>query len=123
MDRPTVLVVDDDPMVTQMLEIIFDLHLEATVIAVQSPIEALRLFSIQPIALLPTDFLMPEMSGLDLLRAVRQGGFRIPVIILTGYFDMMAFVNIEENLAPYEIIVKPWDNGALIDRVKMLIGG
>ena len=37
------------------------------------------------IALVLTDWAMPDMSGTDLVRALRAGGFQAPAIMLSGY--------------------------------------
>jgi DNA-binding NtrC family response regulator len=80
----SILVVDDDPD-----------HLELTLarlrtgghepIGADSPARALELFQSEPLDLLLTDLEMPEMSGLDLLREVKESDPTVPVVVLTGH--------------------------------------
>jgi DNA-binding response OmpR family regulator len=40
-----------------------------------------------PVDLLITDLHMPKLNGLQLIRHIRNSGFNIPVIVITGYGD------------------------------------
>jgi len=122
MTRPTVLVVDDEPLITNMLSMILDLGLDANVITTNSSVEAQKILLNQPISLLVTDYLMPEFNGLHLVRSIREQGLRLPVLLLTGYCDEPELAANNERLKPFEIIVKPWDNEHLIRRIKSLLG-
>ncbi len=78
----TVLVVDDDPTVlgllTRVLEKDFD------VVACQAAREALSLVRQGGFSALVSDVNMPDMSGIELLRAVRDHDPDLPVLLLTG---------------------------------------
>lgn len=79
-----VLVVDDDNFVRDLLrEILLSArHLVATAVDGRDALEQLTPDS--GIDLIISDMDMPGMSGLELLRTLREGGNAIPVIILTG---------------------------------------
>ena len=73
-----------------------------------------------------TDFNMPRMSGLELLREIRIGnaGVKrdIPVIMLSGFDDetlLVAAVNLDAN----GFIPKPVSRGDLIDRLERVVMG
>lgn len=83
--RRRVLVVDDDPIVRVMLEeILAEGGFAAT--AVSGAAEALELLGDgHGFAAVVTDLAMPEKSGLDLLRDLRdRRQYELPVVILTG---------------------------------------
>lgn len=117
MSRPIILVVDDEPLVTQMLSILLELHLEMKVVATNSSLEARDILRQGHISLLLTDYLMPDMNGINLIRALRDEGSTIPVIVLTGYCDEPELAANATVLGPFEVIVKPWSNEHLLQRI------
>ena len=117
MSIPTILLVDDDPMVTQMVSMLLELSMEAIVLTTNDPIEARDILQDKEISLLLTDYLMPELNGINLVRALRKKGSTIPVILLTGYCDEPELTAHAASLAPFEVLVKPWNNEKLLERI------
>jgi len=70
--------------------------------------------------LLILDLLLPGMSGLDILKALRSGGCRTPVLILTAR-DTLADIRRGLNLGGDDYLTKPFDMGELVARCKALI--
>lgn len=84
--RPRLLVVDDEPMMTRMLERVltgrgFDVSTAA------NGTEAMARLTAAPFDLVLSDMVMPQCDGLCLLEAMRTAGICVPVVILTGYAD------------------------------------
>lgn len=117
MNRPLILVVDDEPLVTQMLGMVLELNEYLEVVTTNSPLEARDILRKSRVALLLTDYLMPEINGLELIRILRSGGSTIPAIILTGYCDEPELTANAEMLKPFEILLKPWNNETLVQRI------
>jgi diguanylate cyclase (GGDEF)-like protein len=84
MDKPIVLVVDDDPFFRRFCE---DSLTKAglTVKTAVSGAEALRICEEEPVALLVVDVYMPEMSGIEILEAIKSQRPSIDVVVTTGY--------------------------------------
>ncbi|MGC2061370.1 MAG: SpoIIE family protein phosphatase [Thermodesulfovibrionales bacterium] len=84
----SVLVADDDPLVREMIAIILEdegYHVDTA----ESGAEALEKFnSGDSIGLIVSDMNMPGLDGLGLIRAVRDTGADVPIIILTGNSDV-----------------------------------
>lgn len=82
--NPKILVVDDDPFMTEILSFVlqssgYDVETAA------NGVEAFEKCLFDPeIGLIVSDLNMPEMGGLELIGRLREGGASIPVIILTG---------------------------------------
>lgn len=79
----SLLIVDDNPMVLRWLK----RSLEGgphSIITCASPSEALRQVANGNVRVVVSDISMPEMSGLDLLRQIREFDSDLPVILLTG---------------------------------------
>ncbi|MBK8128848.1 MAG: response regulator [bacterium] len=82
----TILIVEDnDNLRAALITSLQSLHYQVE--AVANGQEALDTLN-QPdhsVALILSDVIMPNMGGLDLLRALRQQGNHIPLILLTGH--------------------------------------
>ena len=77
-----ILIVDDEPLVLEMLRNFLARSHEVATAA--SGTEALRIVPVfQPDVIL-TDMTMPGMSGADLLYALRRAGVTVPVIVMSG---------------------------------------
>ncbi|HBP30345.1 MAG: nitrogen regulation protein NR(I) [Advenella sp.] len=67
---------------------------------------------------LVTDIRMPDMSGIDLLKAIKQRAADLPVIVMTAYTDLDSTVTAFHEGA-FDYLVKPFDVNeavALIER-------
>lgn len=86
MDRYKVLVIDDHPIVLQGLRTLITHPFEVTA-STSSPREALELLKTQDFDILVTDYQMPELGGLEMLKAARAAQPDIRVIVLSMYDD------------------------------------
>jgi two-component system response regulator FixJ len=64
-----------------------------------------------------SDVRMPGMSGLDLLRALKERGVAVPVVIITGHADVTLAVEAMKAGAA-DFVDKPFDDESLIAAVK-----
>jgi len=84
----TILVVDDDKNVRLLLET--ELILEGyRVILASTGLEALKKIKEETPDLLILDIKMPDMHGLQVLKAVRKENKKLPIIICTAYEKML----------------------------------
>jgi DNA-binding NtrC family response regulator len=101
----TILCVDDEPAVGVVLEHQLTEIGHRPVLA-GSADEALKAVKRQSFDLVIADYRMPDASGIDLLRALRQQGYGVPVIIMTGYSSIEhAVLSIKHGAADY--LTKP----------------
>lgn len=80
----TVLIVDDDPSCLQLLQAILE-EVGFAVTTADRPRAALQQTEAQPPDLLITDLRMPDMNGLELVRAVRRGAPEVCCVVITGF--------------------------------------
>jgi|GEM_PF-6018292 len=101
-----VLVVDDDPLVRATIAKLLDV-LGLSVVAVDGAPKALRaLESDIEFGIVITDFMMPEMSGAELIDEIRKRDEAIPIILMSGYDDYQEFTEHSTHL-PNSRIQKP----------------
>jgi CheY-like chemotaxis protein len=84
--RPTVLVVDDEPLVCNALKFLLDRFGFDTVMA-QSGAEALECMKQNQFQLVITDYAMPHMSGVDLANAIKATRPEQRILMLTAYAE------------------------------------
>lgn len=119
--KEKVLVVEDDPIIRSNICDMVELDGIGTFQAFNG-VEAMMIINTKKIALIITDWIMPEMDGLELLQKVKQSPSlaHIPVIMLT------AKVQIEDKLDALHLgaddyLVKPFSSRELFLRVRNLL--
>ncbi len=80
----TVLVVDDDPDLLAVTKAIIERFTNFTVITATTGKELLEIMSTRTVDVIVLDDSMPEMSGRECFRTLRQRSVYVPVIFLTG---------------------------------------
>ena len=60
---------------------------------------------------------MPEITGIDLLRHVKERGIDIPVIVITGHGDISVAVD-AMKLGAVDFLEKPFDDDQLLAALK-----
>ncbi len=70
--------------------------------------------------LILSDIQMPEMSGLELIRAMKQKNITIPVIVFTGFGDKATVIELlREGVEEY--LDKPFNEKDLLNRVSSVL--
>ncbi|GMU58424.1 MAG: hypothetical protein AMXMBFR34_01870 [Myxococcaceae bacterium] len=104
-----VLIVDDEANVCSALR--RSLSREGYQIeACTNPEEALAKMKAHSFDLVISDHLMPEMTGLDFLKRVRDRYPDAVRIILTGHADMQTAIDAINQGEIYRFLTKPWDD-------------
>jgi PAS domain S-box-containing protein len=87
LDPITILAVDDDDLVLiNTAGMLADMgHI---VIQTHSAREAIKILGTQRVDLVVTDYAMPGMTGADLVRAMRGGWPKLPVLMVSGYAEL-----------------------------------
>lgn len=107
-----ILVVEDDPRVrTSTVEALQDLDYDP--VACESGEEAIRLFEGQTFDLVISDVIMPEMTGPELIKILKQKRDDFAVLFVTGYVGE----NESDGLVGHELLRKPFTVGALASAV------
>ncbi|MGD8862630.1 MAG: response regulator [Myxococcales bacterium] len=109
----TVMLVDDEEMVLTSLGSFLTLETDYAVESFTSPPLALDHLREHEVDVVISDFMMPEMDGLQFLIRARELKPDVPRIILTGYADKENVIKAINTVGLYQYIEKPWDNDEL----------
>ena len=113
--RQSVLVVDDAPDTLELIRRNLEAH--GYVVHVASSVDgALRILEDAPVDLVITDLKMPRVSGLDLVRHVRENLKDTEVMMITGYPTVESAVTAVKSGAQ-EYLSKPFTDEELLSAV------
>jgi len=111
----TVLIVDDEEMVTTSISTLLMLETDYDVLIFNSPSEALDALQVQGVDLVISDYLMPgEMNGVEFLLELKKLQPDVIRILLTAYADKENAIRAINEVELYQYVEKPWDNEALL---------
>jgi DNA-binding response OmpR family regulator len=116
-EMPCVLIVDDeDGFRSVLLKRLKARGIQA--IGVDRGEEALVLLQTRNIDVVILDIKMPGMSGMDVLRKMREQGCKAEVIVLSGHAFLDAAVEIMD-FGVNDYLLKPCETEELMDRITL----
>jgi response regulator RpfG family c-di-GMP phosphodiesterase len=105
-ERSTILFVDDEERILRSLRMLCRSHHD--VLITTSGHEALEIVRARPVHVIVSDQRMPEVSGVELLRRVRDASPQTMRLLLTGYADLQAIVASVNDGEIFRFVEKPW---------------
>ncbi len=114
--EPIVYVIDDDDAARQSLAFL----LQTAGVRTRSFDSAKAFLDVLPTidaGCVITDVRMPEISGIDLLRRIKDGGAELPVIVITGHGDISLAVE-AMKIGAADFLEKPFDDELLLSAVR-----
>ena len=115
-ERSHLLIVDDEPQLSEMMQLYFQHHGYAIHVAANRT-EALNCAEQTQFVAVLTDLTMPDMSGTELARRLQEQQPGLPVILLSGY-DLKD-EHLPENVV--EVLQKPFRNSVLMAVVQRVL--
>jgi DNA-binding NtrC family response regulator len=112
--RETILVVDDEPEVRNMVREMLTLN-GYDVIETGDPFEARRIAESRPIHLLLTDVVMPIMNGIELAQRVEAASPTTKVLLMSGY----STAAVKGSGRP--LLSKPFRTGDLLAAIRQML--
>ncbi len=115
----SIMIVDDEPINIKVAEKFLSMEGYTEFITTTNPKEAVALATEKTPGILLLDIMMPEVSGLDILRELRadERTFDLPVVILTATTDQ-ATKHEALQLGATDFLLKPVDATELSTRVR-----
>ena len=118
MIKGKIVVVDDERIVTSAFKTLLKVEGFSDAHFFNSPKDALDYLKDNQPDLVISDFLMPEMNGLEFLSEVKKLYPEVSKILLTGYADKENAIKAINEIGLYRYIEKPWNNDDLIINIK-----
>jgi two-component system response regulator FixJ len=109
-------VIDDDQAVRESIEFL----LRSAQLTVKTYETASAFLAVAPTVgsgCIITDVRMPGISGIDLLRRLKEMGIRLPVIVITGHGDVPLAVE-AMKFGALDFLEKPFDDDVLLASVR-----
>lgn len=111
----TLLVADDEPNIRRVLEAMF-VKDGFTVLTAENGKRAIDIATSSPVDILISDLIMPDMTGVEVLRAVKQIRPECAAIMITAFGTIKSAVE-AMRLGAYNYITKPFD----VDEVRLMV--
>ena len=118
MNKGKIVVVDDEKIVTSAFSTLLKVEGFSDVTIFNNPKDAVEYLKTNAPDLVISDFLMPEMNGLEFLTEVKKLHPEVSRILLTAYADKENAIRAINEVGLYRYIEKPWNNDDLIINIK-----
>jgi response regulator RpfG family c-di-GMP phosphodiesterase len=112
--QPAVLIVDDEDMVITSIRAFLQLETEYRVTGLTVPEEAVKFLETNPVDVVVSDYLMPKMTGLQLLAKAKELQPEAARVLLTGHADKQSAIHAINDVGLFQYLEKPWDNSQLL---------
>lgn len=119
MSDPIVHLIDDDEPVRSALSFVLEMN-ELPARAYASGEEFLEIAGSLRNGCVVTDIRMPGMSGLDLIKRMKEHGIDLPVVVITGHGDVPLAVE-AMRAGVIDFLEKPFDDEALLKSIRLAL--
>lgn len=113
-----IAVIDDENMVTKTLKTLLKIEGFSNVDTFNNPNHALESIKDNPYDLIISDFIMPDMNGIEFLSKAKEIQPDTTQILLTGYADKENAIRAINEVGIFKYIEKPWNNSDIIINIK-----
>ena len=113
-----ILIVDDDAAIRHMIHRFVQTQ-GYEVREAANGAEAMEILSIDDVDLVITDYIMPEMNGIELLQSIHERWPVMPVVFLTGYLSADAAKTILRGRTHF--LSKPVGLNELLSTIRQLL--
>ncbi|RDV04024.1 response regulator transcription factor [Undibacter mobilis] len=115
--KRTVLIVDDDAELREALVEQLALHDEFDTVTADNGTKGVQTAKTDQVDLVLMDVGLPDIDGREAVRILRKGGFKAPIIMLTGHdTDSDTILGLESGANDY--VVKPFRFAVLLARMR-----
>ena len=118
----SILVVDDEPGIRELL----CMMLEAaghTVVVAEDGIQAPKVLATHPVEVVITDLLMPERDGLEFITEVRKKFPNIKIIAMSGggHIARDSYLRIAKNFGAHVLLEKPFSQSGVLNAIEQVL--
>jgi len=114
--KASILVVDDEAAIRESLRMVLEFE-GYRVEEARNGLECLQKVRERPPHAILLDLRMPEMDGSETLRALRERGYEMPVLVVSGHADVATAVEMTRRGA-FDFFEKPFQSDRLLISVR-----
>ena len=114
--KASILVVDDEAAIRESLRMVLEFE-GYRVEEAGNGLEALQKVRERPPHAILLDLRMPEMDGAETLRSLRERGYDMPVLVVSGHADVATAVEMTRRGA-FDFFEKPFQSDRLLISVR-----
>lgn len=116
-----ILIVDDEPDILDMLEMIITAKTPYEVVTTNNPLQIEEILSREEFNLVITDLKMPTRDGLEVIDAAKGINAEIPVIVITA-FGTIESAEEAVHRGAYDFITKPFRKEEILVAIDRALG-
>jgi CheY-like chemotaxis protein len=120
--RRTVLIVDDEPVICEVLSGLFQKH-GCAVFTAPEGAAALRICRTYPVDLVISDLAMPDQDGFELVRQLRSEFPATKIMIMSGLSNPEGYLKASRHLGADAALTKPFTLPAIWSSAEALLAG
>ena len=119
-NKPRVLIVDDEPELTELVRDLVVKHVDCRVVVASSLKEAKKLMTSESVEVLVTDLHLPDGDGMSLLPALRERTPTSSAIVITGKPSLDGAISALRGGA-VDFVPKPFSATQIVERVQLAV--
>jgi phosphoserine phosphatase RsbU/P len=108
--QPCVVLVDDDEIVLSALRTLLEIEGGFQVLEFTDSLRAIEELERMPVDIIISDYMMPGINGVEVLKKARSLQPEAMRILLTGFADKQNAIRALNEASIYQYLEKPWDN-------------
>ena len=112
--KPSIVLVDDEEMILTSIRTLLVLEADYEVTCFTSPLEAVQHLERHPVDVTVSDYMMPGMTGIQLLAEAKRHQPEATRVLLTGHADKASAIQAINDVGLFQYLEKPWDNAQLL---------
>jgi DNA-binding NtrC family response regulator len=118
----SILIVDDEPGIRELLGIMLESHGHSVVTA-EDGVQAPKVMATRPIDVVITDLLMPERDGLEFITEVRKKYPKVKIIAMSGggHVAREAYLRIAKTFGAHFLLEKPFNQSDVVSAVETVL--
>jgi CheY-like chemotaxis protein len=118
----SILVVDDEPGIRELLALMLE-GAGHTVVAAEDGLQAPKLLEAHKIDVVITDLLMPERDGLEFITEVRKKHPDVKIIAMSGGGRIArdSYLRIAKNFGAHLLLEKPFNQSSVLAAVESVL--
>jgi DNA-binding NtrC family response regulator len=117
----SILIVDDEPGIRELLSMILESAGHSVVVA-EDGVEAPKVMAAREINVVITDLLMPERDGLEFITEIRSKHPNVKIVAMSGggHIARDSYLRIAKNFGAHYLLEKPFSQAGVLSAIDLV---